>query len=129
MVRIKWFFYDQEDKRTDMEKTFYPKSSWEPPKACKEIENLISTIQDRFDRWRPPRHIKDNLTKEERKFLQKIENEDDILYKWEDKGPSFTKMNTDQYIEAGEKELENDKFYKSIEENPSDNVKENVTIS
>ena len=74
-----------------MEKVFYQKSSWEPPKACKEIETLIEKIQEKFDKWTPPKHIRDNITNEERKFLQKIKNEDDIIYKWEDKGPSFTK--------------------------------------
>ena len=58
------------------------------------------------------------------KFLQKIKNEDNITYKWEDKGPSFTKMNTAQYIEAGEVELENENFYRNVDENPCDAVKQ-----
>ena len=124
ILRIKWKFYDQPDKRTELEKAFYQKSSWEPPKACKEIEDMINKIQELFDRWAPPRHIKDNLTKEERKFLKDLKEDDEIIYKWEDKGPSFTKMNTNQYIEAGEKELQNPRFYKSVDEDPCDAVKE-----
>ena len=33
---------------------------------------------------------------------------------WEDKGPSFTKMTRDQYLEAGKKETENGEFYLEI---------------
>ena len=128
ILRIKWTFYDQPDKRTELEKAFYEKSSWEPPKACKEIENLIAKVQESFDKWTPPRFIKDNLSKGERKFLQNLKEKDDITYKWEDKGPSFTKMNVKQYIEAGENELENTKFYKSIDEDPSDVVKEKCNL-
>ena len=53
-----------------------------------------------------------------------MKEDDEIIYKWEDKGPSFTKMNTNQYIEAGEKELQNPRFYKSVDEDPCDAVKE-----
>ena len=123
MLRIRWNFDGQEDQRTEMEKEFYEPSSWEPPKACKEIETLIQIVQEKFDKWKPPRHIRDNLTKVERKALAKIQNENNITYKWEDKGPSFTKMKTDQYLQAGEKELENEKFYMRTDEDPSDDVK------
>ena len=95
---------------------FYEKSSWEPPKACREIENLIAKIQEKFDKWTPPRFIKDNLTKNERQFLKDLKEKEDLIYKWKDKGPSFTKMNLDQYIEAGEKELDNERFYQTIDE-------------
>ena len=69
-------------------------------------------MQEKFDKWKPPRYIRDNLSKAERKALVKIQNENNITYKWEDKGPSFTKMKTAQYLQAGEDELENEKFYK-----------------
>ena len=57
-----------------------------------------------------------------------MNEKEDIVYKWEDKGPSFTKMNVTQYFEAGDKELDNLKFYKSIDENPSDDVKEKCNL-
>ena len=109
ILRIKWYFLDQHDKRSELEKRFYQKSSWEPPKACAEIENMISRLQEKFDRWKPPRWIKDNLRKEERQFMKSMKENKDIIYMWEDKGPSFTKMTRNQYITAGEKELGNDK--------------------
>ena len=58
ILRIKWVFLDKPDKRTELEKAFYEKSTWEPPKACKEIENLIEKLQNMFDKWTPPQFIK-----------------------------------------------------------------------
>ena len=49
-----------------------------------------------------------------------MKEDDDIIYKWEDKGPSFTKMKMNQYVEAGEIELKN----KSVDEDPCNTVKE-----
>ena len=42
---------------------------------------------------------------------------------WEDKGPSFTKMTTQQYISSGENELENGDFYAEAQNDPSKDIK------
>ena len=44
-LRLQWHFYGQEDGRSQLEKRFYPKSDWKPPKACVEIESYSSRIQ------------------------------------------------------------------------------------
>ena len=90
MIRIKWAFRGKTDKRTELEKKFYEKSSWEPPSASIELENFIKNVQTKFDNWKPPRFIKDNVSKGERKFIKNMN--DEIIYMIEDKGPSFTKM-------------------------------------
>ena len=123
MLRIKWIFDEKPDQRSELEKVFYEKSSWEPPRACKEIEELIKNMQERFDKWKPPRYIKDNLNKEERNLLKQIKENDDIVYKWEDKGPSFVKMTKEQYLDSGEKELEKPNFYKQVQDDPSELIK------
>ena len=38
---------------------------------------------------------------------------------WEDKGPSFVKIDKEQYLMAGEKELSNLTVYEEIENDPS----------
>ena len=43
---------------------------------------------------------------------------------WEDKGPIFVKMNTHQYLEAGEKELSNERFYQEVENDLSHQIKQ-----
>ena len=99
-----------------MEKVFYEKSSWKPLRAWKEIEDLIKNLQDKFDEWTRPKYIKDNLSREERKFIKNLKENDDIIYKWEDKGPSFVKMTKEQYVDSGEKELQKPNFYKQVQE-------------
>ena len=116
LIRINWAFKDKPDQRTELEKKFYENSSWEPPKASKELEQFISHMQQQFDSWHPPRFVKDNLTKGERNFLKQIRENNNTVYMVEDKGPSFTKMSMNQYLEAGEEELQNEKFYETINE-------------
>ena len=127
LLRIKWHFRNETDQRSNLERKFYLKSNWMPPSACKEWENLISQIQAKFDQWKPPKFIKDNLTAPERKFLTELKNNKDVIYMWEDKGPSFTKLTVDQYIKAGEKELSNDDFYEVIHDDPTDDIKKQCT--
>ena len=122
-LRIKWTFFGKGDKRSELEKKFYMKSDWEPPKACVELENFILKIQQKFDSWKPPRWIKDNLSKEERNFIKNIREDTNIVYMWEDKGPSFTKMTRDQYVAAGETEVKKSKFFKEIQGDPCKDVK------
>ena len=122
-LRLEWIFKGQKDGRTEMEKTFYEKSNWNPPKACSEVENFISRLQEKFDRWKPPKFLKDNLSNEERRFLKSLKENDDIIYMWEDKGPSFVKMTKNQYLQAGEKELDNEKFYKEVADDKSHEIK------
>ena len=128
ILRIKWLFQDKPDQRSDLEKKFYKKSNWTPPKACVEIENMISRIQEKFDGWKPPRWTKDNLTRDERKCLKESKDNKDIVFMWEDKGPSFTKMTKTQYIEAGEKELQNSKYYTEVQGDPSKSIKQKCDI-
>ena len=124
MLRIRWIFDGKPDKRSELEKVFYEKSSWEPPRACKEIEELIKHMQEKFDKWKPPRFIKDNLSKDERNFIKQLKQNNDVIYKWEDKGPSFVKMKSEQYTKAGEKELEKPNFYKEVENDLSEEIKQ-----
>ena len=49
ILRIKWLFFDKPDQRSELEKKFYQKSSWEPPKASVEIERFIESLQNNFD--------------------------------------------------------------------------------
>ena len=122
-LRIQWHFRGQKDGRSELEKKFYPKSNWTPPKACVEIENFISKMQEKFDRWKPQRYVKDNLSYQERQFLQKIKTDDKIVYMWEDKGSSFVKMTKQQYLEAGKNELGNRDVYEEIADDTSKQIK------
>ena len=122
-LRLNWFFRNSEDSRTELESKFYQKSDWNPPKASVEIEKLIDCIQHNFDRWKVPLKIPDNLSVEERKFLKSVKNSNEIVYMWEDKGASFTKMTKHQYLAAGEAELSKTSFYEEVDSDPSTETK------
>jgi hypothetical protein len=79
-LRLQWFFRGQMDGRAELEKKFYNKSNWNPPKAYAGIERMISRLQEKFDQWKPSRFVKDNLSKREREFLSNISEESDIMY-------------------------------------------------
>jgi hypothetical protein len=123
ILRIKWHFLGSKDERSELETKFYLKSNWEPPKACVEIEKFIKSLQDKFDSWRPPRWISDNLSTEERKFINSLRNNRNIVYMWEDKGPSFTKMTREHYYMAGDKELGSPQFYREVQGDHSESIK------
>ena len=55
--------------------------------------------------------------------MKSVGENDQIVYMWEDKGPSFVKMTKQQYQEAGNKELGNEKFYQEVNEDPSKQFK------
>ena len=80
ILRLQWHFQDQQDGRTELERKFYQKSDWNPPKACIEIENMIKRLQENFDKWKPPRFLKDNLSKKERDFLKDVKENRNIVY-------------------------------------------------
>ena len=47
----------------------------------------------------------------------------DVVYMWEDKGPSFTIMTKKQYIEAGETKLNEIRFYTKVNDDPTEAIK------
>ena len=70
-----------------------------------------------------PRFVKDNLSKQERNTLTSLRENNDTLYMWEDKGPSFVKLSRKQYLEAGESEVQKVNVYQEIENDPSESIK------
>ena len=63
------------------------------------------------------------MSRQERELLKSIKNNNNIVYMWEDKGPSFVKMTKEQYLEAGEKELGNRRFYEEVQVDKSQELK------
>jgi hypothetical protein len=125
---LAWIFQDKQDGRTELEKRFYKKSDWKPPNAGVEVENFIKRLQEKFDKWKPPRFAKDNLTAKERLFIKEIKEDKNIMYMWEDKGPSFVKMKTDQYLKAGEEELNDVDCYEQVMNDPTKKIKQKNDI-
>ena len=41
----------------------------------------MKNMQEKFYKWKPPRYIKDNLSKEERNLIKQLKENDNIVYK------------------------------------------------
>ena len=54
-----------------------------------------------------------------------IQNNPELVYMWEDKGPSYTKLTKDQYLKAGKSEMEKNN-YEEVINNPIPEVKTKV---
>ena len=111
-LHLQYQFFDQPDSRSELEKKFYqPNKNYEPSIVSYHLETFKGAMQREYDQWKPPRYIKDNISRGERAFLREARKDDSVIYKWEDKGSSFTKMDKVDYVQVGEKNLENSKFY------------------
>ena len=54
--------------------------------------------------------------------MNNLKKNHDIIYMWEDKGSSFTKMTKEQYLKAGEMDLESESYI-NVPNDPSKKVK------
>ena len=59
-MKIKDYFYPDEDSRSEEENRFYvKKDDWEPPSArvnkALEVHNMV--IQNQFDQWKQPQRV------------------------------------------------------------------------
>ena len=101
-MRIKEFFFPDEDSRSEEEKRFYiKKSDWESPRTNKTLDVHNMIIQNKFDQWKQPLRIKDNLSVAHREALKNLRTDDRLDIKLDDKSGSFVVANREDYIEAG----------------------------
>ena len=94
-----------------------PKSSWTPREGeNKSLDTFIQKTRSDVDKlnlkWK---HSLNNLTKSEENTLYKLKNRDDIVIKQADKGGATVVWSKDMYIVEGTRQLNDKKFYKSLE--------------
>ena len=78
------------------------------------IEKLRQEITDRTVHNR--RFQRNNLSKRERLALDRLSNNRDIIIKPADKGGATVILNTTDYLQEAKRQLDNDTYYKRIEE-------------
>ena len=104
-MKICDFFHPDEDVRTEEEKRFYtPSPDWEPPawRVNKSPLKHNQIIQHKFDQWKQPVRVKDNLSKECRDAIKSLKRKDISL---DDKSGSFVVSDKNTYIEAALNDL------------------------
>ena len=103
---------------------FVLKSSWQPPKQCRDFETFISSVESDITSHKPnnPRH--DNLTKAESKALYSLQRNNDIVIKPADKGSAVVVM-----ISEAERQLPDSRHYKPLDHDPTAEFDNKVSLA
>ena len=105
-MKIKDFFYPDSDSRSVEEKRFYvKKDDWEPSKVNRALDVHNMVIQNKFDHWKQPNRIKDNLSVTQRKAPKSLSNDDKIDIKLDDKSECFVVADMKDYVSAATNDL------------------------
>ena len=134
---IRWKYHFAKDKdpmepEPDFKKEpWYQRTSRPAPIArdCPELEAMLAGVErDLFD---PDlrKKIKDNLTQEQREFIGEVKNEfpiRDLRVRFEDKGHRFVIADGHTEDEQIEADLQNEEFYRVLDNDPTENDKQNV---
>ena len=133
---VRWaYFFAKENNFEQQKNTFvstpwYQRTSRAAPKASSSVEAFLeSCLRDLMDP-KLRRKIKDNLTMEEREALQDIIKnfpEHNLRIRKEDKGGRFVIVDGDTEDELIELDLNNPIHYKEIDNDSTEDFKEEVT--
>lgn len=122
-LRLKEHFYDSEDQDESSDETDDPlvrnKSNWNPkPKRNKLLDSCIDTLTKSTKELgqQNVKSCKDNLSKEERNALKRLQNNNEIVIKEADKGGAICIMDKAFYREKMSELLMDDQTYKHIED-------------
>ena len=124
--RLRWkdFWEDRQDAQNDNE-DFGLKSKNQDPKAPPKsadaaLEAYIKSINLNVLNTTYKNTEDDNLSTEERQALKSLKTREDIVVKRVDKGSGVCVMERNLYIQEAEKQLQNEKYYKKLNEDPTD---------
>lgn len=94
---------------------FHPKSNWHPKTTKESIANYHSTIESTIlHRYSHLNHIVPNITVRERKAIQSLTHNTDIVIKSADKGSAVVIMNKSDYLSEVHRQLSNRLHYKPL---------------
>ena len=89
-----------------------------------EVHNTV--IQNKFDHWKQPSRVKDNLSFDERKALKNLVDDERIDIKLDDKSGSFVIADKKDYISAAENDLSKQHNIQEINVTNVENIIEKV---
>jgi hypothetical protein len=100
--------------------SFAPKSNWRPPVPNKTLEAYKAAV--RYDLATRPlaKDYNHNLTREQWRALNELTTKPDIIIKKADKGSAVVLMNTTDYLREGLRQLQDRKFYKLMDHDPTE---------
>ena len=113
-LKLKEFFYNQDDTNNNKINPFKRNSNWTPPiNRESSLDTYIKSVGREIQHWldRGPSHCSnDNITKEERKALSSLRKGTDIIIKPADKGSATVVMCKDDYLTRVMSHLDNTQF-------------------
>ncbi|XP_063398914.1 uncharacterized protein LOC134683533 [Mytilus trossulus] len=114
---------DKEDKCIPR---FKKKSEWNPPRSKNDnLESFISSIKTEVKSSVSGKHLR-NLSEQESQAINNLKSRDDIVIKQADKGSAVVVINKTDYIEEGNRQLSNTKFYKHLESDPTKEISKQI---
>ena len=121
-MRLKQHFFNKDEVGLK----FRPKSHFTPPPGDAALESFLTAIKGDILQHRPSNHKKDNLTPAERQSLSNLRNNNDIVIKPADKGSSVVVQNKTDYIAEAQRQLSDDRFYRELDSDPTEEHAETV---
>ena len=91
------------------------------------LELFIDTIEKEIFNPSNIRRTRNNLSKDEKTALKEIKSWEDKVIRVQDKGSRFVILNTDDYVEKVEHQINRSSFCR-LEEDPSNDFKQNVNV-
>ena len=103
---------------------FKSQSEWEPSNVHHTVKTFTEDFKNRVTQSinKEGQNIKmnrKNLSKNETKALNDLKNRDDIIVSKADKGGACVIMDVDDYITEANRQLNDERFYKKVDENPT----------
>ena len=117
---------DNEDPFHGINKKFNPKSTWKPQNTHISLNVFRQAFKSDLLHSKAGKSKHNNLTKEERKGISDLRDNPNITIKKADKGSAIVVMNTSDYLREGYRQLQDEKFYTKIKDDPTTEVQERI---
>ena len=115
-IKLDYFFSDNDiDHREKL--PFTHKSTWNPPdaKISNKVHNILADLNNKIENVSVTKD-QSNISFGQINALKTLKNKKHLVIKKADKGPSCVIMDKTNYILEAERQLNNESFYKRIEE-------------
>ena len=130
-LRLREFFYDQDEDSTTPIPPFQLKLKWTTPiNSEPALENYITSVAREIHRQvnqSPPHHSMDNITTLNYKALFSLRKRSDIVIKPAYKGLATVIMLKKDYLTRVMNHLSNSQFYEKLSEDPTERFSKEVT--
>ncbi|XP_071139779.1 uncharacterized protein [Mytilus edulis] len=105
---------------------FKKKSTWNPPKSKNDnLESFITSVKAEVRSSISGKQVR-NISKSESQAMINLKDRDKIVIKQADKGSAVVVINKADYIEEGNRQLSNAKFYKELTCDPTNEISKKI---